>query len=112
MSLKNLEFLGQLDAVETLDVVGGLRIGEIERAAAEEIGSQRNPGLQVRAGLNDHVGAGRAGHVETKHAVGEAKGRVVDDGKRCGNCDNNNLAIGRVVRAGDAGNLGGNRYCR
>jgi hypothetical protein len=29
-------------------------------------GLQRNPGLQIRAGLNDHVGVGRAGHVETE----------------------------------------------
>src|ERR1019366_7092181 len=52
---------------------GGLRIGEIEQAAAEQIGLQRNPVLQVRAGLNDHVGAGRAGHVETKDAAREAE---------------------------------------
>jgi hypothetical protein len=42
---------------------------------------ERNPGLQVRAGLNDHVGSGRADQVETKHAIGEAKGRVAGDGK-------------------------------
>ncbi len=101
-----------MSAVEALGVGGGLRIGEIERAAAEQIGLQRNPGLQVRAGLNDHVGAGRAGHVETKHAVREAKRRAGGDGKGWGNCGNNNLAIGWVVRAGDAGNLGENRYGR
>ena len=69
----------QFDAVETPGVGGGLRIGEMERAAAEQIGLQRNPGLQVRAALNDHAGAGRAGHVETKHAACEAKRRVRGD---------------------------------
>src|ERR1039458_9048243 len=83
----------ELNAVETLDVGGGLRIGEIERAAAEQIGLQRNPSLQVCAGLNDHVGAGRADHIETKHPVGDAKRRAGGDEKGCGNCGNNNLAI-------------------
>jgi len=70
--------------------------------------------VQVRAGLNDHVGTDWAGHVETKHSVRKAKRRVGgdDDTGWCGNCDNNNLAIGWVVRAGDAGNLGEILYGR
>ena len=58
-----------MGAVETLAVGRGLRIGEIERAAAEPIGLEGNPGFQVGAGLNDHVGAGRADHVENKHTI-------------------------------------------
>jgi hypothetical protein len=58
----------------------------MERPAAEQIGLQRNPGLRVRAGLNDHVGAGRAGHVETKRSICEAKRRVGGDDEGCGNC--------------------------
>ena len=73
--------LRHLDAVETPDVGGGLRIGEIERAGAEQIGLQRKPGLQVRAGLNDHAGAGRANHVETKRSIREAKRGVGADGE-------------------------------
>jgi hypothetical protein len=35
--------------------------------------------VQVRAGLNDHVGTDWAGHVETKHSVRKAKRRVGGD---------------------------------
>jgi len=100
-----------LNAVKPPAVGGGLGIGEIEQAAAEQIGLQGNPGLQVRAGLNDHAGAGRAGHVETKHSVGEAKRRAGGDNGK-GRCGNNNLAIARGVGAGDAGNLVEIRYGR
>jgi hypothetical protein len=99
-----------LGAVETPDVGGGLRIGEVERAAAEQIGLERNPGMQVGAGLDDHAGAGRAGHVETKYPIRKAKRGVVCDDKGCENCGNNYFAIAWLVRAGDARNLGENRY--
>ena len=73
-----------MDAVETPDVRGGLRIRVMERGAAEQIGLQGNPRFQIGAGLNDHVGAGRAGHVETKHPIRESKRRAGGDGNGCG----------------------------
>jgi hypothetical protein len=47
------------------------RVGEIERTAGQQVGLQWNPGLQVRAGLNDGIVSGRARDVETKGSIGE-----------------------------------------
>ena len=79
-----IETLVDHGVVGTLVVGGGLSIGEVEWAAAEQIGLQRNPGCQDRADLNDQVGAGRAGYGETKRSVRDAKRPVGGDAKGVG----------------------------
>ena len=89
------------------------RIGDDDAVNGHAV-SNRRPiaGCQVGGYLQYKVGAGGRGE---KHRWMIAVGADRQRG-RCrwygGDCGNNNLTIGRVVGAGDAGNFGEIRYCQ
>jgi hypothetical protein len=54
-------------------------VGKIERAAAERVGRQWCPGLQVGAEVNDRIGTRRADQREIELAVAETEAAVAVD---------------------------------
>ena len=63
----------QCGSVETDGIIRRQRVGEDERAAAQWVGRQRNPVLQIGAGGNHRVGTSRPCQREPELLVGKTK---------------------------------------